>query len=414
MDRFKYSGPNDPRRDQQINERPSEYYKWVQISLDQQVMAAFGDSDMIFKLFNPQNFLDSLGYCYSPLEMSIVNVTNHLNTENYNANFFTHGYAARGILHLKGTVTQSQLHMFRRQFYNTINGAQHAWKTPIIAGLDDVQWVPMSGSNRDMEYINFNNHLLRSICTQFQIDPVELGLDFLTTGTGRVSGTQSTNQAKIEYSRERGLYPILMFFEDLINGDIIPTLDKELAGKYKFEFVGYTDETPHSQIALLQAQMSVHSSMNDLLKAAQKEPLNVPGADLPLNQAFWGMLERNYTKGEIRELFFGDKGATQRRELAYFPMDQAYQTWQQLMLTIDRQKVQDQMQSEQMDQQKQMMEKQGQQQEQQGQHEEQAHNREQEKHDIEMQQVHSQNAGSAVKAAMQEQPQMPAGLPTKK
>jgi phage portal protein BeeE len=129
----------------------------VQVSLDQTILAVFGDEDMVFKLFNPQNFLDSMGYCYSPLELAIINVTNHLNTENYNANFFTQGYAARGVLHLKGTVTQSQLHAFRRQFYNNINGAQHAWKTPIIAGLDDINWVPMSGSARDMEYINFNN-----------------------------------------------------------------------------------------------------------------------------------------------------------------------------------------------------------------------------------------------------------------
>lgn len=125
---------NDPEAASEPAPRDISYYKYVQMSYDNKVLAAFGDEDMIFKIFNPQNFSDSLGYCYGPLELAIINITNHLNVENYNANFFTHGFAARGLLHLKGTVTQSQLASFRRQFYNSISGTQHAWRTPIISG----------------------------------------------------------------------------------------------------------------------------------------------------------------------------------------------------------------------------------------------------------------------------------------
>lgn len=376
---------NDPRSKQQINEANVDYYKYVQVSYDSRTLAAFGDEDMIFKLFNPQNFADSNGYCYSPLELAVINITNHLNTENYNSNFFTHGYAARGILHLKGTITQSQLHSFRRNFYNNISGAQHAWKTPIIAGLDDVQWIPLAGSSRDMEYINFNNHILRAICAQFQIDPIEIGLDYLTSGTNRAATQQSNNQYKIEFSRERGFEPILMFFEDMMNSDIIPSIDPELASKYKFEFVGYGDETPQTQVAQLQAEMTVHSSMNDLLKAAQKECLKVEGADLPLNQAFWALVEKNFTKGEIREKFFGDKGAASKRELQYFPADPAFMGWQQLRITLDRQKKQDKQMQEQ-------MQIQAQQQELESKHAEGEHSREEERHDMEMN--HAKNAAA--------------------
>ena len=227
---------NDPKKEYEVNADAVAYYKYVQMSYNMQPLAHFGDEDLIFKLFNPQNFADSNGYCYSPLELSIINVTNHLNVENYNANFFTHGYAARGVLHLKGTVTQSQLMNFRRQFYNTISGTQHSWRTPIVAGLDDVQWVPMSGSAKEMEYINFNNHLMRIVCSMFQIDPVELGLDYLVSANGRSPGQQANNEYKIAYSRERGLYPILMFIEDLVNGEILPAIDSELSNKYKFVF----------------------------------------------------------------------------------------------------------------------------------------------------------------------------------
>ena len=383
---------NDPASKFPPPPRDIDYFKYVQMSYDNRVLSAFGDEDMIFKLFNPQNFADSLGYCYSPLELAIINITNHLNVENYNANFFTHGFAARGILHLKGTVTQSNLASFRRQFYNSISGTQHAWRTPIVSGLEDVQWVPMSASAREMEYINFNHHLMRTICTQFQIDPVELGLDFLTSPNGRSASQQANNEYKINYSRERGLYPILMFFEDLINCDIIPALDKDLASQYEFKFAGYTDETPQTDVALKQAQMTVFSSMNDLLKDAKKDPIDHPIGDLPLNAAFWQVAERMMTRGELRALFLDDKEALGKRELAYLPGDAAFMGWNQFILTMDRMKKQDAQQQQQMQAQQQQADRE---------HQLNAgqHNREQEQHELAMREANSRHAQAAVQGS---------------
>src|SRR5690606_12311249 len=146
----------------------------------------------------------------------------------------------------------------------------------------------------------------------------------------------SNNEYKIEYSRERGLYPILMFVEDLVNGEILPSIDKGLADKYKFVFTGYTDETPQTEIAQMQAEMTVWKSMNDLLIQSQKEKIDTPAANLPMNQAFWAIVEKNMTRGEIREKFFGDVGASQRRELQYIPGDPAFMSWQQTILAIDQ------------------------------------------------------------------------------
>jgi len=375
-------GGNNPEAAQEFNYADIDYFKYVQMSYDNRVLAAFGDADMIFKLFNPQNFADSMGYCYSPLELAIINITNHLNVENYNANFFTHGYAARGILHLKGTVTQAQLTAFRRQFYNTITGSQNAWRTPIVAGLDEVQWLPMSGSAKEMEYLNYNNHLIRALCSQFQIDPVELGLDYLISGTGRAPMQQANNEYKINYSRERGLIPVLMMFEDLINCDILPAFDKEIAKHFEFKFTGYDDESPQTHIAQLQAEMTVHSTMNDLLKAAGKDTMKHPVADLPLNETFWQLVEKNMTRGEIRKIFFGDEAAMGKRELAYLPGDPMFMGWQQLLMTIDRARQQDKMAYQQTQQQQALAEGQ--------------HGREQEAHDMQMREMHARHAHAAV------------------
>ena len=344
---------NDPSTEWRVYDQAMDYYKYIQVGYDNKHLAYFGDKDMVFRLFNPQNFGDAQGYCYSLLELAILNTTSHLNVENYNTQFFTHGYAARGVLHLKGMVTQSQLTAFRRQFYNSISGVQNSWRTPIIAGLEEVQWVPLAGSAREMEYIAFNDHIVRALCAQFQIDPAEIGLDYLSHPSGKSPMQQANNEYKIENSKERGLTPIFMFFEDLINGDIIPALDPLLAQKYKFMFVGYNDVTPQTEIAHLQAEMTVYSSMNDLLAKAQKNRMEEPAAALPLNQAFWTLVERNYTRGEIRERFFGDKGAAERDELKYIPGDQAFLAWQELLAAkVDKKKAEEQ-QAEQMEMQKQ-------------------------------------------------------------
>lgn len=393
---------NDPRIEQEVNTPDHKFEKYVQVSYDNRPLATFGDEDMIFKLFNPQNFIDSRGYCYSPLELAIITVRSHLDVENFNANFFTHGYASKGVLHLKGTVTQQQLANFRRSFYNSITGQQNAWRTPIVAGLDEVQWVPISASAREMEYINFNNHLMRILCTQFQIDPMELGLDYLVSNNGRSNMQQASSEYKVNFSRERGLLPILTFLEDLINCDILPAIDKDLAAKYKFCFTGYTDETPQTEIAQLQAEISVYKSMNDVLRQAQKDPLKEKIADLPLSAAFWALVEKNYTRGEIREKFLGDKGAAERKELQYIPGDPGFAAWQQFLGTLVAQKDQKAQAAAQQDAQAQQAQLEQNKAEQEHRHAEAEHGRNKEKHEMEMEQLKANAANNVVQASLQD------------
>lgn len=393
---------NDPRTGQEMNPQDHEYVKYIQVGQDMRELASFGDEDMIFKLFNVQNFADSRGYCYSPLELAIITVRSHLDVENFNANFFTHGYASKGVLHLKGTVTQSQLANFRRSFYNSITGTQNAWRTPIVAGLDEVQWVPISASAREMEYINFNNHLMRILCTQFQIDPMELGLDYLVSANGRAQNNVASGEYKVNFSRERGLLPLLTFIEDMINCDVLPALDKKLAEKYVFTFTGYTDETPQTEIAQLQAEISVYKSMNDVLRQAQKAPLNEKIGDLPLSAAFWALVEKNYTRGEIREKFLGDKGASLRPELAYIPGDQMFMGWNQLMMTVISQKDQKAQAAAQQDAQAQQAQQEQARAEQEAQHAEAEHGRAKEKHDMEMEQMKANAAHNVAQNSLKD------------
>jgi len=353
-------GANDPSLEYEVNEQEIDYYKYVQVSMDLRPIMGFGDEDMIFELFNPQNFADSGGYSLSPLELSIINVMNHMNVDMYNHRFFTHGYAARGIINLKGQVTQSALRNFRTLFYNAINGSNNAWRTPVVAGLDDIQWVSLNPNAKDMEYLSYNNMVMRSICTQFQIDPMELGLDYLISATGKVPSQQSNNKFKIEYSKERGLYPIIRFFENMVNSKILPIIDKDLAKKYRFVFKGYTDETPQTKLALQQAQIALFKSLNDIRSENRLPLIEEPLANLPLNASYIGLLQKLYTVGELREMLLKDKGASKNKSLSYIAGDQNFIAWNELVFSKvsneqtmqqqkEQQEKQEQMQKEQME-----------------------------------------------------------------
>ena len=183
----------------------------------------------------------------------------------------------------------------------------------------------------------------------------------------------------------------------MINCDLIPALDKELAQKYRFCFTGYTDETPQTEIAQMQAEMTVWKSMNDLLAQAQKDKIDTPAANLPLNQAFWALVEKNMTRGEIREMFFGDKGAAQKKELQYIPGDPMFMNWQQNLLAIDAAKKQEEQMAQQAQAQQQDAQLKQREADQKHQHAEAAHGRDQEKHQMDMEKLKAEAATNAVR-----------------
>lgn len=320
--------------------------KYLQV-IDGKEVAAFSDATMIFKVFQPPSFVDNNGYSMSLVEACILSITRHLQAENYNSLFFTHGFAARGLLHLKGNVSQQNLQMFRNQFNSVINGNNNSWRTPIVAGLDDVQWIPLAGSQRDMEYIQYTDHLIRTICAQAQIDPTEIGFEYLSRGTQQSTLNSPNNEWKLEASAERGLVPLLRFFEDLVNHDLMPEISPKLANKYLFKFLGLQTENKQQEITRLQAEQTVHATMNDLLRQVKKKPLAPDvGGDVPLNQLWWNMVKECMTVGEIRKYFFGDEKALEAEELRYIP-SQLFIAWQAQLQAKSQAKVQMKQQSDQ-------------------------------------------------------------------
>jgi hypothetical protein len=306
-------------------------YDYLQV-INGQVVEGFTDEDLLLTPIYMQSDIDLMGYAISPLERAISMITSHLQIENHQKMFFTHGVASRGILVIQGDVSPNQLRTLQAQWTNQITGPNGAWRTPILAGIDGVQWQPLVMTNRDMEYAAYQDHVLRTIHACFAIDPEETGFGYLSKGTEQKSMGESSNEWKVTASRDKGLKPILTRMAAMINEQILPAMSKEYAAKYDFVFVGIDAESREEEIQRLQEEVQLHSSVDEIRQEADKEPLAV-GGGLILNPTWLQYVQTNMPKGMFMEKFMGIAGASERPDLQYIP-DPLWFQWQQLQMQV--------------------------------------------------------------------------------
>lgn len=306
-------------------------YTFLQV-INGQVVEGFTDEGMIFAPLYLQSDIDLMGYAISPLERAISMITSHLQIENHQKMFFTHGVASRGILVIQGDVTPNQLRTLQAQWTNQVTGPNGAWRTPILAGIDGVQWQPLVMTNRDMEYAAYQDHVLRTIHAVFSIDPEETGYGYLSKGTEQRSMGESSNEWKITASRDKGLRPILGRIEAIINEHLLPAWNKDYAEKYDFAFVGIDAETRTEEIERLKEEVQLHSSIDEIRQEADKKPLKI-GGGMILNPVWLQYVQLNMPKGMFMEKFMGIAGATERPDLQYIP-DPLWFQWQQMQMQM--------------------------------------------------------------------------------
>lgn len=303
-------------------------YEFVQVLGSGKIAEGFCHDELIFVKFPIESDLDLNGYAYGCLERALSSVISHMQIENHQRQFFVHGIASKGLLVLQGDVTPNTLSTLQRQWNNQITGPMNAWRTPILAGIQGVQWVPLTSSNRDMEYAAWQDYILRVLCTAMAISPEEIGFDYLSRGTEQRTLSESNNEWKITASRDRGLRPILGRIESMINEQILPAYSKNFAAKYHFSFVGLDAETEMEEIQRLQAETQLHTTLDEARKQAERDPLPY-GGNIVLNPSFLQIAQSNMPKGLFMEVFMGIQGASERPDLQYIP-DPLWFQWQQM------------------------------------------------------------------------------------
>ncbi len=156
------------------------------------------------------------------------------------------GSVAKGLLNLKGAIPEKQLRAFRRQWYQMVAGVENAWRTPIV-NAEEIQWVNMQASNRDMEFSSWIDFLIKIACAVFQMDPIEVNFKYGSTGQRAMFG--AADRAKLVESKDKGLKPLLRHFSRLVDKYIIWPINPA----FVLEFIGLESQTP-KEVADLNTQ----------------------------------------------------------------------------------------------------------------------------------------------------------------
>lgn len=244
-------------------------YKFVQV-IRGRIVRAFTEREMAMGIRNPQTNIYANGYSLSELETLLTQVTAHLNTENFNRSYHTQGFSAKGILHIKSPLSRRKLESLRIEWKHLVSGNRNSFQTPIISGVDEVKWIPLNQNHTDMEFQNWNNYLIKTICAGYQIDPLEIGFGMREEG-GKVGGLAGDNsKVKLEFSKDKGLVPLLRNIEDFINKYIIA----EIAPEYELRFVGIEEENLAEAVERQLKEVKFKKTVNEIREEANLLPID--------------------------------------------------------------------------------------------------------------------------------------------
>lgn len=231
------------------------------------IVTDFTQEELAFCIRNPRSGIRAYGYGQSEVETLVREITGFLWAGEYNRRFFTQGSATKGILNFRGVVPDKHLQAFRRQWYAMVAGVGNAWRTP-ITNAEEIQWINMQMSNRDMEYSAWMDFLIKVCCARFQIAPEEINFQYGNAGQAGAMG-QAPVEEKIKASKDNGLRPLVRFFWDQMNRHFLWRLDPD----FEAVPVGLDDKGEELEATLLQQYSRFALTVDEVREELGREPL---------------------------------------------------------------------------------------------------------------------------------------------
>lgn len=263
-----------------------ERVKYVQV-ISGRVMNTYSEREMGFGIRNPRTYLQQNNYGVSELEIMVSVVTAHLWAEEYNKRFFSSGSAPKGIIHFDvsgANIPQEQLNAFRRQWHAQVAGVWNAWKTPILATPGRMNYTNLQLGNKQMEFSQWINYLVKLLCAIYLIDPAEINFEESRMGISQQAPMYySVSEAKLKMSKDRGLQPLLRFLEAEINKNLIWLIDP----RYEFQFVGMDSRTEKDMQEMRMRELTNWKTIDEVRAEDDLDPLGIKkGGDLIMNPSY--------------------------------------------------------------------------------------------------------------------------------
>lgn len=249
-----------------------DLYKYCQV-IRGKVERAYTIDELKVGIRNINTDIYTNGYGISELELLVSLVTGHLNAEFYNQAYFTQGFSAKGILHIKAAINRRKLESVRQQWSSMIKGTRNAFQTPIFAGVEDVKWIPLTQNHNDIGFEGWMRYLITLIASIYQIDPAEMGIYFKQEGSGGGGMNGDKTDVKLSQSKDKGLYPLMRHLEAYVNDNIVKPFD----ARFVIKFTGLSDETAQQTLERQEKEVKFKKTVNEI-RAEDGLPA-LPGMD---------------------------------------------------------------------------------------------------------------------------------------
>ena len=242
------------------------------------IISEFYPWELNWGVRNPTTDIRAAGYGKSELEDMIQTVTSLLNSDTYNANFFRVGSSPKGILKYSGTINQNTLDDFRKQWIAQLSGTTNMHKIPII-NADKMDFINTHVPNKDMEFSKFQEFLIKISCAIYIIDPSEI--NFPMSGSSDAKPMfEGNNEARLKYSRDKGLKPLLKWLQYWLNKMIVQEIDPE----FELRFVGIDDTEEDNELDNDIKRLGNFMTINEIRAKNNLEP--IPGGDIIANPMY--------------------------------------------------------------------------------------------------------------------------------
>lgn len=348
------------------SERPAA---WVQ-RIDGQNANFFTEDDLKVAFLSKQALFDLNGFPLAPLEQAVFMVFIHQQTLGYLRNQFVKGMAAKGLINLESTnenvqLSDADVEDFKQQFHNFVTRTDNSAVTPVIAGPVTVKYIPLASNPKDMEFLQVEEHVIRALCSAFQISPQEMGYGHLGLPQGGI--TQSNKQEDIIRGEERGLRNLLDIVFDQIN-EIMFENFPEARGLFRITYVGVGEDTRDAVVNRQTVEINTTATMNSLYADSEKKDVIPMGGDVPLAPIFHSNVVRYMKYSEFMYHYFGERDAKNKPEYDFIidpNLNQAYQGLKVQSLEMQQKQAelgleQQELQTDQLKQQGEAMEQQAQ------------------------------------------------------
>jgi hypothetical protein len=200
------------------------------------VHTTYGYDDLIYEPRNPRSDVRACGYGLSEVELLIRVVTGFLNAMSYNIKGFDQNAIPKGMLHLSGNYTQSDIDAFKRYWNSMVKGVNNQWSLPVMVSKDQdsrAAFEKFGVEYNEMYFSKWMTFLTSMICAVFGMSPAEINFDSFTAGsTSALAGSDTAE--KLAASKDSGLKPLMAHFENLFSDYILA----EFGDKYLFRWTG--------------------------------------------------------------------------------------------------------------------------------------------------------------------------------